>query len=74
MELTHLVESFADKNDSQTYYAELLVDHESIIVFLRENIKPFADMFKDEGISDYITGLMELHEKTAWMLRSHLKK
>ena len=74
LKLTHLVESSADKNDSQTYYAELLVDHESIIVFLRENIKPFADKFKDEGISDYITGLMELHEKTAWMLRSHLKK
>ena len=74
LELTHLSESSPEKNDSQTYFAELLVDHESIIVFLRENIKPIADKLKGEGISDYITGLMELHEKTAWMLRSHLKK
>ncbi len=74
LELTHLTESSPEKNDSQTYFAELLVDHESIIIFLRENIKPIADKLKGEGISDYITGLMELHEKTAWMLRSHLKK
>ena len=31
-----------------------------------------ADKLKAEGISDYITVLMDYHEKTAWMLRSHL--
>jgi starvation-inducible DNA-binding protein len=72
LELTHLSEQALTKNDSQTFFAELLEDHESIIVFIRENIKPFADKLKAEGISDYITGLMEYHEKTAWMLRSHL--
>lgn len=72
LELTHLSESSPKKNDSQTLYGELLADHESIIIFLRENIKSFADELKAEGISDYITGLMEYHEKTAWMLRSHL--
>ncbi|MGV8945484.1 MAG: Dps family protein [Lutibacter sp.] len=72
LELTHLSEKSLDKNDSQTLFAELLEDHESIIIFLRENIKPIADKLKAEGISDYITGLMEYHEKTAWMLRSHL--
>lgn len=74
LELTHLSESSPEKNDSQTLYADLLMDHESIIIFLRENIKPFADKQKAEGISDYITGLMEYHEKTAWMVRSHLKE
>ncbi len=72
LELTHLSEKSLGKNDSQTLFAELLKDHESIIVFIRENIKPVADKLKAEGISDYITGLMEQHEKTAWMLRSHL--
>lgn len=72
LDLTHLSEKAPEKNDSQTLFAELLEAHESIIVFLRENIKPFADKLKAEGISDYITGLMEYHEKTAWMLRSHL--
>ncbi len=74
LELTHLSERAPGKNDSQTLYAELLADHESIIIFIRENIKPMADKLKAEGISDYITGLMEQHEKTAWMLRSHLSK
>jgi starvation-inducible DNA-binding protein len=71
-ELTHLTEKTKGKNDSQSIYAELLADHESIILFLREEIKPMAETWKDEGVSDYLTGLMEQHEKTAWMLRSHL--
>lgn len=72
LQLTHLSEQPLDKNDSQSLFTELLGDHESIIIFLRENIKPMADKLKAEGISDYITGLMEYHEKTAWMLRAHL--
>lgn len=72
LELTHLSEKSLDDNNSQTLFAELLEDHESIIIFLRENINSMADKFMAEGISDYITGLMEYHKKTAWMLRSHL--
>lgn len=72
LELTHLSEKALKKNDSQSLFAELLGDHESIIISLRESINPIAEKFKAEGISDYITGLMEYHEKTAWMLRSHL--
>ncbi|WP_026707166.1 Dps family protein [Flavobacterium frigidarium] len=73
LKLTHLTEEIKGKNDSQSIFAELLEDHESIIVFIREEIKPIANKMKADGISDYITGLMEQHEKTAWMLRSHLK-
>lgn len=74
LELTHLSDDAPEKNDSQTFFKELLGDHESIIIFLRENIKTIADKFKAEGISDYLTGLMEYHEKTAWMLRAHFNK
>jgi len=72
-QLTHLTEKVKGKNDSQSIFAELLEDHESIIIFIREEIQPMADKWQADGISDYITGLMEQHEKTAWMLRSHLK-
>ncbi|QRM90821.1 DNA starvation/stationary phase protection protein [Lacinutrix sp. WUR7] len=72
-ELTHLTEKTKGKNDSQSIFAELLEDHESIIVFIREEIKPIVEKWQADGISDYITGLMEQHEKTAWMLRSHLQ-
>ncbi|SEM30729.1 Dps family protein [Chryseobacterium taichungense] len=73
LELTHLSEHHLETNDSLTYIKELLSDHESILIHLRENINNFASEFHDAGTSDYITGLMETHEKMAWMLRSHLK-
>ncbi|KQB40024.1 Dps family protein [Flavobacterium aquidurense] len=73
LELTHLSEQIKEKNDSKGFIKELLIDHESIIMHLRENITVFANDFHDLGTSDYITGLMETHEKMAWMLRSHLR-
>ena len=71
--LTHLSEKALETNDSLTYMNELLCDHESILIHLRENINNFASELRDAGTSDYITGLLETHEKMAWMLRSHLK-
>jgi starvation-inducible DNA-binding protein len=73
LDLTHLTESTREKNTSLGFIKELLEDHESIIIVLREHIKVFANDFQDLGSSDYITGLMETHEKMAWFLRSHLK-
>jgi starvation-inducible DNA-binding protein len=73
LKLTHLTEKYEGKNDSQSYIAQLLAGHESIIEFMRGTINEFADAHKDAGTSDFVTGLMEKHEKTAWMLRSHLK-
>ena|ERR1700753_2192206 len=73
LDLTHLTEKTRDKNDSMSFIKELLEDHESIIEFIRGNIDPFASKYHDYGTSDFITGLMEEHEKMAWMLRSHLR-
>jgi starvation-inducible DNA-binding protein len=73
LSLTHLTEKSGQRNDSMDFIRELLADHENIIIFIRENIKRFADEYGDAGTSDFITGLMEEHEKMAWMLRAHLK-
>lgn len=73
LQLTHLTEKLEQKNDSLDYIKELLTDHENIIIFLRGNIGPFGDEYGDAGTSDFITGLVETHEKMAWMLRAHLK-
>lgn len=70
---THLSEESRSKNDSAGFMKSLLGDHETIIIHLRENIDRFAEEWKDAGTSDFITGLMETHEKMAWMLRAHLK-
>jgi starvation-inducible DNA-binding protein len=71
--LTHLTEQPLTSNDSLSYIRELLADHESILILMREHINNFAIAQHDLGTSDYITGLMETHEKMAWMLRAHLK-
>jgi starvation-inducible DNA-binding protein len=73
LELTHLTEQSREKNDSEGFIRELLNDHESIILHIRGQINRLAEKLKDAGTSDYLTGLTEYHEKTAWMLRSHLK-
>lgn len=73
LQLTHLTEQDEDGNDSLSLIKKLLIDHESIIEFIRGNIDEFADAHKDAGTSDFITGLMETHEKIAWMLRAHTK-
>lgn len=70
--LTHLSEELKEKNDSNGFIKELLIDHESIVIYLRENINTIANEFQDAGTSDFITGLVENHEKMAWMLRAHL--
>jgi len=73
LSLTHLSEVSRSANDSAGFIKELLQDHEQIIIFIRENINRFANEFQDLGTSDFITGLMETHEKMAWMLRAHLR-
>jgi starvation-inducible DNA-binding protein len=73
LKLTQLSEESRENNDSLSYIKDLLSDHEAVIIELRENINRFAKEWHDNGSSDFITGLMETHEKMAWMLRAHLK-
>lgn len=73
LKLTQFTEQLRQKNDSAGFIKELLTDHEGLIILLRENINRFANDLQDLGTSDFITGLMETHEKMAWMLRSHLR-
>lgn len=72
LKLTHLTEKGNEKNDSQSLIKVLLEDHEAIVIHIREQIDRIGEDLKDEGSSDFITGLMKEHEKMAWMLRAHL--
>ena len=51
----------------------LLSDHETIIRTIREKITDVGTQFGDAGTEDFLIGLMEKHEKTAWMIRSILE-
>ena len=50
----------------------LLSGHETIIQALRKEISNVGDKYADMGTADFITGIMEQHEKMAWMLRAYL--
>jgi starvation-inducible DNA-binding protein len=59
--------------DAKQMLANLVADHEAIVRTLRADLQAAMDTYKDAGTSDFLTGLMEKHEKMAWMLRSFLE-
>lgn len=54
-------------------HLHLLADHETIIRFLRDDIKKCSEEYEDEGTVDLLVGVMSLHEKMAWMLRAYIE-
>jgi starvation-inducible DNA-binding protein len=52
--------------------ADLLTDHEAVIRALRVDLQTADEKYKDIGTNDFLTGLLERHEKPAWMLRACL--
>ncbi|HLT86238.1 MAG TPA: DNA starvation/stationary phase protection protein [Sphingobacterium sp.] len=73
LELTQLTEMRYQKNDSKGFIKELLSDYEAIIVSIREQLDTVAEKHNDAGTEDFLVGIIEAHEKTAWMLRAHLR-
>ena len=53
--------------------AELVAGHEAICRTAR-SVFPASDAASDEATADLLTQRLQLHEKTAWMLRSLLEK
>lgn len=70
--LARLQESDHLDGDALKMLKNILIDHEMIIKVLRHEINETLDTYKDAGTSDFLTALMEDHEKMAWMIRSHL--
>ncbi len=60
------------KHKATEMVQQLLTDHESIASSIRDSIETLA-AFNDEASVDMLTGMLEQHEKTAWMLRSYLE-
>ncbi len=69
---TQLKESTASRLTAKAMIENLLEDHEAVILSLRKDLQVCAEKYQDMGTSDFLTGLMEQHEKMAWMLRSYL--
>jgi starvation-inducible DNA-binding protein len=73
LETTRLKEHQGRRPGSAAMLKQLLLDHETVISQLRKDVATCSDL-GDEGTTDYLTGLMEQHEKMAWMIRSYLEE
>ena len=58
---------------AQDMIRELVAGHEAVVRTAR-SVFPVADEASDEATADLLTQRLQLHEKTAWMLRSLLEK
>jgi starvation-inducible DNA-binding protein len=56
--------------DAKGMLADLLADHEALIRHLRTDAETAMNKHGDAGTNDFLVGLMEQHEKMAWMLRA----
>ncbi|HET6204468.1 MAG TPA: DNA starvation/stationary phase protection protein [Planctomycetota bacterium] len=69
---TRLKESPGETPDARGMVGNLLADHEAVVRSLRADLEACTKL-GDAGTTDFLTGLMERHEKTAWMLRATLE-
>lgn len=65
----HTQEGTKDRN----MLSILAEDHEQEIRSLREAIDKVDEDYEDVGTADFLTDLIQAHEKMAWMLRVHLR-
>ena len=69
-ELTDIEEEIAVPSAEKMIHT-LVTDHETVVRSAREVI-PVAEAADDQPTADLMTQRMQVHEKTAWMLRSLL--
>jgi starvation-inducible DNA-binding protein len=74
LEHASLKEQPGDYPDSYTMLSNLCADHEAVIQWLRKSADDCEEKYHDMGTNDFLIGLMQEHEKMAWMLRSYLEE
>ena len=70
---TRLKEQPGEYPTARQMIENLLHDHEAMAKSLREDLETCENRFKDAGTTDFLTGILQQHEKNAWMLRSSLE-
>jgi len=71
-EQARLREEAGGHPDPDVMLRNLLADHEAMAQQLRKDVDRCDEELNDQGTADFLTGLMEMHEKQSWMLRAHL--
>ena len=73
VEYSRIKESPGEYPNDMEMISNLLSDHETIIKTLRKNADECEEPYHDMGTNDFLIGIMEKHEKMAWMLRTHVE-
>lgn len=73
LKAARLKEAPGRRRDGLSMVKELLADHEALARTLRGDVETTGAKLGDAGTSDFLTGLLEQHEKAAWMLRAYLE-
>lgn len=74
LSVTRMCEDRLDFGASTEIVQTMIADHETIIRTIRHEIISASDNNNDQTTSDFVTGLIEQHEKMAWMLRAFLSE
>lgn len=67
------IEETVDVPKANDMISELVAGHEAVCRTAR-SVFPAAEKASDEATADLLTQRLQVHEKTAWMLRSLLEK
>jgi starvation-inducible DNA-binding protein len=63
-----------DKHHGDTStMVELLLNHEAVILFLREDARKCSEEYADVFTHNFLFDILSLHEKMAWMLRASIE-
>jgi starvation-inducible DNA-binding protein len=70
--ISRLKEAPGDYPGSTEMIKNLLNEYNIVIREIRTDVEEIEEKYNDAGTADFLTGIMEQHEKKAWMLRSLL--
>jgi starvation-inducible DNA-binding protein len=74
LKLTRIREQAGATPDPRAMISTLTADHETLIKHLREVFHTVQDKFDDPSTENFLCDLLETHEKTRWMLHTHLDR
>ncbi|HYP09431.1 MAG TPA: DNA starvation/stationary phase protection protein [Bryobacteraceae bacterium] len=72
LQQTRLRETPGQVPDEDGILRDLLNDHESVTRALREDVERADEEYKAADAADFLTSILEKHNKMAWMLRAFL--
>ncbi len=73
-QLTRLSEKPGVYPDWRTMVSELAADHDRLVSALEADIEYIDDEIDDDAAENFLTELVNQHQKMAWLLRMHLEE